>query len=147
VQSDELAHQHRSQSSIVGSSSSQKFFSSEGERWLAIVDRTAHALIDISEVPEPLEVEQATQKRSEILAVWSSEAINVKGDDKILTFNVWPSMKSTAPASVACRPAAHAALAAYMRQVHAKLSQACIHEIKAPAEDLIAVMNDSVKAH
>ncbi|KDO32072.1 hypothetical protein SPRG_03291 [Saprolegnia parasitica CBS 223.65] len=33
----------------------------EAERWLAIVDKTAHALIDISEVPEPLEVEQANQ--------------------------------------------------------------------------------------
>ncbi|OQR99326.1 hypothetical protein THRCLA_06555 [Thraustotheca clavata] len=106
----------------------------EAERWLAIVDKTAHALIDISEVPEPLEIEQANQKRSEILAAWTDSSIIVP------VSNGYPDAKVTTEEPTL----SYAVSSVLLQGWHEKLAASCAYKIQEPSQSLIAVMSDSL---
>ncbi|KAF0699335.1 Aste57867_10087 [Aphanomyces stellatus] len=117
----------------VGSNGHLKHMS-EADRWLMIVDKTAHALIDISEVPEPLEVEQAQQKRAEVLAALPAEARTTSS----------PSTLKSVAASVASTPLVHATTTEWLQRIHAKLEATQSATIQPPTEDLVAFMPEPI---
>ncbi|ETV94765.1 hypothetical protein, variant [Aphanomyces invadans] len=140
----ELHTDHIRQSTqSVGSNGHVKLMS-ETDRWQLIVEKAEHELIDISEVPEPLEVDQARQKRAEVLAAYTatrSATVRSRPLKTVPTF--WDG--STAPGP-------HAATSAWLRQLHGRLHEAfqTQQSIKQPSEDLIAFMPppvDMVAAH
>ncbi|OQR94656.1 hypothetical protein ACHHYP_01020 [Achlya hypogyna] len=106
----------------------------EAERWLAIVDKTAHALIDISEVPEPLEVEQANQKRAEIIAAWAEVATPAAADSG------FPALHVASDAA----PVSFAASTALLQDWHTQLAEGSAYQVQPPSEELVAVMADSI---
>ncbi|RQM19258.1 hypothetical protein B5M09_012908 [Aphanomyces astaci] len=120
---------------ILDDRSLQHFFEhiSETDRWQLIVEKAEHALIDISEVPEPLEVDQARQKRAEVLAAYAATSSEADGV---------PNALKTAPASLDTVPVPHAATSQYLAALHDRLDKSLCSKqtIAVPNDDLIAFM-------
>ncbi|RHX97867.1 hypothetical protein DYB34_007268 [Aphanomyces astaci] len=129
----ELHTDHIRHSSLsIGSTGHLKHIS-ETDRWQLIVEKAEHALIDISEVPEPLEVDQARQKRAEVLAAYAATSLETDGV---------PNALKTAPASLDTVPVPHAATSQYLAALHDRLDKSLCSKqtIAVPNDDLIAFM-------
>ncbi|KAH9132797.1 hypothetical protein AeRB84_020861 [Aphanomyces euteiches] len=115
----------------IGSNGHLKHMS-EAERWHAIVDKTAHALIDISEVPEPLEVEQAQQKRAEVLAALTK-------DEEHSSSPLKPAAPVVAVPIDGSAAVNYATTSAWLENLHVSLT-AQTSVIRPPNEALVAFM-------
>lgn len=140
----------------MSGAASKSVILSENDRLTAIVENAAQAFIDISEVPEPLDVEQAVQRKNEIVNVShnllqeQSLADHFKNQLKVMQLPTPTQTRVTSEALVERLENGHNDGLTYQQEreqlagILERVENSLRMEIVPPATDLLAVMDVSV---